>query len=194
MRLPWRKKVRFQENPNIKFEDIIIQEAFILNNRMYYQCATATEMAAGRGLTAMLIYDEFRQKCDKEYLDKHIRMTELYLKGENGIVTMNHLMGIRTINNNLKERLNIVAMPDHLYKLASVYFWDESESPYYYDYEYNKKKIAEWKANPEALSFFLTKPLKEFLPFSESDGLNAETYLKIADLVDQKTRAEIQAL
>lgn len=188
---PWH---RFKHNPFILTDELIVQEAFILNGKKYYQCATAMELAAGRGIQAMLIYDEFRQKCDKEYLDKHIRATELLLKGANGVVTMDHLMQIRTINNNLKERVDLVGMPDHVFKLASVYFWDESESPYYYDYEYNKRKIEEWKAFPDALSFFLTKPLKEYLPFLESDEMNAETYLKIADLIDKRTRAEVQAV
>lgn len=188
---PWHK---FRRNPYLVLDSVRVMEAFTLGGKLYYQCETATELAAGRGISAMIIYDEFRQKCDERYLDLHIRSTEVLLKGTAGVVTLDHLLRLKEINQNLKERLSMVAMPDYIYKLASVYFWDQSESPYSYDYEYNKKKIEEWKKLPDSLSFFLTQPLKEFLPFTESQEMNAEAYLKIADLIDQKTQIELQGI
>ena len=110
--------------------------------------------AAGRGLSAMIFYEEFRMKCDKEYLELHIKATEKLLAGEKGVVTLNHLLALKQITYNLNERINLIAMPDHVFKLASVYFWDDSESPYYYDFEYNKKKIEEWKKTRRLLVFF----------------------------------------
>lgn len=188
----WR---RFRKNPNINIDGkLIIQEAFVLNNKKYYQCATATDLAAGRGLNAMIFYEEFRMKCDKEYLELHVRATEKLLAGDKGVVTLNHLLALKQITGNLLERVNLVAMPDHVFKLASVYFWDESESPYFYDFEYNRKKIEEWKKTPEALSFFLSQPLKEFLPFSKSDAMSAPSYLEIAAQIGQVHQKKLEAL
>jgi len=173
----WRK---FKKNPFKVDDKLTILEAFKLNGKTYYQCATATDLAAGRGLTAMIVYEEFRMKCDKEYLQLFIRAMDKILSGESGKINLNYL---RDQVRALDERVNLCGMPDHIFKLASIYFWDESESPYYYDFEYNRQKIDEWKKTPEALSFFLSQPLKELIPFSESQDMSAENYLRIAEMI-----------
>ena len=186
----------FIKNGRTRLQDkITIEKSFKLNGKQYWTCASATELAAGRGLTAMIIYDEFRMRCSKEYLEIHIRATSELLAGRpDGKVTLDHLLTLKQINANLQERLNLVAMPDYVFKLCSVYYWDDSESPYYYDWEYNQKKIAEWKKTPEALAFFLTQPLKEFLPFTELPLSNALSFLDTADRIDQLTQGSLQEI
>lgn len=194
MTLPWWWPRRFRKNPYLISDALRIQDAFILQGVKYYQCATATDLPAGRAFASLFLYEEYRMKCDKEYLDKHISATEKLLAGKEGVVTMDHLLAIKNINFNLKERVNITGMSEHLYRLASVYFWDDYESPYYYDIEYNRKKILKWKKSGEAMSFFLTQPLKDLMPFLESDDMNAQTYLKIADQIDQMHQQKLQEI
>lgn len=185
----FKRKTRFKIDGRLT-----IEEAFTLKGKKYYCCATATDLAAGRGLSAMIIYDEFRMKCSKEYLELHIEATELLLKGKDGVIGLDHLLALKQINQNLKERINLVAMPEHVYKLASVYYWDESESPYMYDHVYNAKKIEEWKKDPEVLSFFLSGPLKEFLPFFESQGMSANSFLEIAEMEGTRQREKLHRI
>ena len=48
--------------------------------------------------------------------------------------------------------------------------------------------------DPQALSFFLSQPLKELLPFSKSENMSAENYLKIAEMIDLRQRTKLQAV
>ena len=179
---PFKKRI-------LRFKSLIVDEkykivpAFVLGGKQYYQFSNTMDMPAARGLSAMWIFDEFRMKCDKEYLELHIKATEKLLEGTNGIVTLKHLLTIKEINQNLQDRLNLAALPEHCYRLASVHFFDAEESIHIYDQKHNDKKIAEWKKNPDALSFFLTQPLKNYLPFSDLPNTNVETYLKVGEKI-----------
>ena len=84
---------------------------------------------------------------------------------------------INQLNQNLIERLNWVIETDNLYELASIVYFDATESPYNYNHDYNKKKIDLWKKHSTELkSFFLQKPLVNFLPFLEQSKENLQTY------------------
>jgi hypothetical protein len=161
-----------------------IVEAFTFKGKRYFCFDSAIGMSAGRGLNAMVFFKEFEMQCDKSYLQAHTKAMEKLLSDPKKI----NIGAIALINQNLKERVNLAVMPEHLYKLASVHFWTEDESPFVYDFELNKKKIEEWKKDPEVLSFFLTRPLKEYLPFSDTPSDSVETYLKVADQIDKMTR------
>lgn len=191
----WRK---FYKKKVLKFKSLLVEgkykivPAFIWDGIQYYCFEDVMNMPAGRGLSAMAIYQEFEMKCDKEYLELHIRAMDLLLAGKDGNINLQHLMAMKEINNNLRERINLAALPDHCFKLASVYFFDADENVMYYDSIHNEKKIAGWKQNPETLSFFLTQPLKNFLPFLNSANHNVETYLKVAEKVAAMGRKRIQ--
>jgi len=182
----------------LKFKQLRVDDkykiipAFNLGGVEYFQFDDAMNMPAGRGLSAMYIYDEFRMKADKEYLELHIRAFEKLLAGMSGKMTLDLVMQMKQINANLKERVNLVALPDYCYKLASVHFFDSTESIYQYDPAYNLQKIEAWKKNPEALDFFLTGPLKDFLPFSDTVKVDARIYLNVAEKIANKARLDLQ--
>lgn len=156
-------------------------EAFRYNGKVYYHFADSHKIPAGRALCALAIYEELRMRCTREYLEKHIRATEIILNGgEKGRIDLNKLA---LINANLKERLGLAPYPDHIYKLASVVFFDETESPFSYDFEYNLKKIEQWKQDSELLDFFLTKQFSDLMPSLRTSGLSAQTYFQIAEQV-----------
>lgn len=157
-------------------------EAFRHNGKTYYHFTDSFKMPAGRALCALAIYEELRMRCTREYLEKHIRATEIFLSAEKGRIDLGK---IALINANLKERLNLAPFPDHIYKLASVTFFDETESPFSYDFEYNKKKIEAWKRDPKLLDFFLTTQFADLMPSLNTSGLSAETYFTVAKMVEQ---------
>lgn len=157
-------------------------EAFRLNGKSYYHFADNHTVPAGRGLCALAIYEEFKMRCTEEYLQKHIRATEIILSAEKGKIDLGKLA---LINANLKERLSLAPMPDYIYRLASVIYFDQTENPYTYDFEYNRKKIEQWKKEPGVLDFFLTKPFKDLMPRLNTSGLDAQTYFMIAQQVEQ---------
>src|SRR5689334_9453918 len=102
-----------------------VVEAFKLEGVTYYMFEDQFNLPAGRGLCALTIYEEFNMRTTREYLEAHVRATEILLNS-NPI----KLTAIAQINQNLKERLNLALFPDHIYKLASVVFFDKTESYY----------------------------------------------------------------
>lgn len=164
-----------------------VVEAFRLEGVTYYMFEDQFNLPAGRGLCALTIYEEFNMRTTREYLEAHVRATELLLNS-NPI----KLTAIAQINQNLKERLNLALFPDHIYKLASVVFFDETESYYNYNYAYNAKKIEKWKAAGGTLDFFLRTPLKDLIPSLKLPEQNAEHYFQTAEAVDQLHQQDLQ--
>ena len=154
--------------------------AFEHGGHKYYQFENAFDMSTGRGLQALTIYEEFSMRCDRSYLEKHVKAIEILLNDPKAI----KIGKIAEIHANLRERIALAPFPDHIYKLASVMFFDESESPYSYDGAYNVKKIAAWRADPEMLPFLVTVPLKDLMPFTDTASENLKTYFKVSEAVN----------
>lgn len=125
-----------------------------------------------RGLQALDYYEEFNMRCTKEYLVRFTESCETILSNNKKI----DLIGLATLVKHLQERLTMIPTPDHILKLASVIFFDDSENPYNFDRAYNKKKIDLWKKDPEVLGFFLQTPLIELVPYLDSQKTNLATF------------------
>jgi len=176
-------KKLFRPKPKVlQFDKYRIVEAFELNGVKYFQFEDIFAMPTGRGMAAITIFAEFDMRCTKEYLLTHIQAVEKILNPENKRID---LVALSIIHNNLRERLQLMPFPDYIYKLASVCFFDETESPYNYNWEYNIKKIEKWKAAGGALDFFCTKPLKQLMPFSIQSGASVQDYFKQLETVEQ---------
>lgn len=169
-------------------EKFKVIEAFKLNGKIYFMYEDATKVPSGRGLCALTIYEEFNMRCTREYLQAHTRAMEILLSDPKKI----NIQAIAVINKNLGERLNMAIFPEHIYKLASVLFFDETESPYSYDYQYNNKKIEEWKATGGSLDFFMKTPLKDLIPALQLQGGNADTYFQVSEMIDNLHRTDLE--
>lgn len=167
-------------------------EAFRHNGRVYYHFTDSFKIPAGRAICTLAIYEELRMRCTREYLEKHIRATELILNPENKRI---NLTDLAQINNNLKERLNLAPFPDHMYRLASIMFFDDTENPYAYDFAYNnEKKIPSWKKDPAVLDFFLRTQFQDLMPFSGTSAIDASSFFKVADLIDKTHHSALQRI
>ena len=179
----------FLRKPRFKvFNNEMAVEAFRHNGKVYYHFQDSFKIPAGRTLCALAIYEELRMRCSREYLEKHVKATEIILSDPKKI----NIQTIALMNANLKERLNLVPFPDHIYKLASVTFFDDTENPASYDFSYNKKKIEEWKKDPDLLDFFLQTQFSDLIPFSNIQGANAQTYFQVAEQIDQIHQSNLQ--
>lgn len=167
-----------------------VVEAFKLEGTTYYMFDDSFKVPSGRGLCALTIYEEFEQRCTREYLKTHVRAVEVILSDPKKI----NINVLAVINRNLRERLDLAIFPDHVYKLASVIFFDDTESPYSYDFAYNRKKIEKWKASGGTLDFFMQTPLKDLIPSLKSAGPNAQTYFQVAEEVDKLHQADLQEI
>lgn len=165
-----------------------VVEAFKYGGQTYYMFDDQYKLPTGRGLCALTIYEEFSMRATREYLVAHCKAVEKILSDPKKI----NIQAIAIINKNLQERLDLALFPDHVYKLASVVFFDETESPYNYDYAYNAKKIEKWKASGGMLDFFLKTPLKDLIPSMKSLEGNADHYFQVAEQVDLLHQQDLQ--
>lgn len=165
-----------------------VVEAFELKGVKYFMFDDAFKVPTSRAMAALTIYEEFRMRVDKDYLEKHIRAMEIILSDPKKM----DISTIAVLNKNLKERLALAPMPDYIYRLASVIYFDASESPYSYDYAYNTKKIQKWREADGTLDFFMTKPLAGLMPFLDSADHNSKMYFQVAEKVNELHRKDLQ--
>ena len=178
--------------PYLIDEKYKVTPAFAIGGVDYWMYESSNEVPTGRFFAAMGVYTEMEMNADKEYLTAHCRAMEKILSDPKKIA----LTYIMQLNVNLKERLDLMPMPEYIYKLASVIFFDETESPYSYDYDYNKLKIERWKAAGGTLDFFSKTPLKELVPSLSMPSVDFQTYLNLTKLISETHQAllsEIQS-
>lgn len=186
----WLSKKKPEFKPYLLDEKYRIVKAFELKGKSYLMFDDPMAAPTGRSLCAITIYDEFDQRCNREYLKLHTRAMTKLLSDPKKI----NIEAIAILNRNLSERLDMAMFPDHVYKLASVIFFDENESPYNYDYKYNQQKIEEWKASEGTLDFFLKTPLRDLIPSLKLPEDNAEMFFQVASQMDQLYLNDLQEI
>ena len=157
-------------------EKHIIEWAFNVGGKDYYQFADVFSLPYERGLMAVAVYNEIDMRCSREYLMKHTEtITDLLKQQEIDIYKINAL------NEQMKQRLQLVTDVDLLYKIASVVFFDKNENPALYEQDYCQKKIAHWKEHRGVADFFLQKPLMELIPFLQNVEVDLDTFSVLMD-------------
>lgn len=192
IKIPWfsrfRGLFRAKLKPYLVDAKYKVIPAFSLGGTDYWMYDSALEVPTGRFFAAMGIYTEMEMNCNKEYLLAHCKAMEKLLSDPKKI----QLTYIMQLNVNLRERVELMPMPEYIYKLASVIFFDKSESLYSYDYEYNKLKIEKWKAAGGTLDFFSKTPLKELVPSLSMPSTDIQTYLTVTKMVAETHRQLLQ--
>lgn len=155
--------------------------AFSIGGTDYFMFDSSNEIPTGRFFAAMAIYAEMEMNCNKEYLEAHCKAMKKILSDPKRI----SIQYIAQLNINLEERLELMPMPDFIYKLASVVFFDKTESLYSYDHDYNSKKIDKWKVAGGTLDFFSKTPLAELVPLLKMPERDTQTYLTVTSLIKE---------
>lgn len=155
-----------------------IKVAFVSNGTTYYMFEDIFSMPCQRALEATTFYEEMKSRISSEYLGEYIdAMTNALSIPE---INLNRIV---LLVNTLKERNDLIVDSDIVFKLASVMYFDKNESPYKFDMKYNHLKIKRWKANNDVAAFFLSTPIKSFLPFTNILEKDLRTYLKTAEAI-----------
>lgn len=158
-----------------------VEPAFELQGVKYFQFSNQDEVPTGRQFAALAIYNEMDMRCDRQFLLDFTAAMDVILNDPKKI----NIGIIAQLNYNLKDRLGLMVAPDFIFKLASVVFFDESESPYSYDYDYNQTKIKKWKADGDTLDFFLQTPLINLVPFLKSQENVSSIFSQMAEKVGE---------
>lgn len=179
---PWKKKEKPKFVPYLEQGKFRIVEAFDHGGVKYLMFENTDEVPTARLLAANGVYMEMEMRADKEYLEQHCKAVDKILNENKKGINVTYLA---QLNINLRERLSLMPLPDFVYKLASVIFFDESESKYSYDWAYNQKKIARWKEDPEMLDFFLSRLASELIPSLKPAAGSSNMYFQVAEKIDK---------
>jgi hypothetical protein len=173
-------------------EGHVVVPAFMDRGVQYYEIKDVFNSFANRGLMALQVYEEWDMRLKKEDLLDFILAFEKVLNTPKELNVMN-LVKIVTM---LKERVAFpIATQDIYYKFASVRYFDENESPYAYDPDYNKIKIARWKeASSEVDDFFILQRLGDMLPLPKLSKEDLPNYLAMVQKVSDYQLQIIQQL
>jgi len=178
-------------NPKTFFPDAkhIITYAFTIGERHYFRFDDPLSTGYDRALKCLVYYKEMDMNCDRDFLKAHTQAIDTIFTRES--LTINDLMEIKTLNNQLKQRLELPKEPDLMFKLASVVFFDQHENPQVYEFKYGEKKIAFWKKNTSLTDFFLSLPLRTLIPYLEYAGGNLLAY---SEMIEKVTKEQLDNL
>lgn len=181
-------KKLFNRKPKFLLQnDQIIKEAFTCGGITYYQYDDLFNQPYERALTALDFYEEFRMRTSFDFIKLHTQAVKDIMSNPKAI----DMGKIALLNNQLEERLNWIVSPDLLYKLASVVFFDKTESPYIYDHKYCQQKIKHWKKHSEMNAFFLQTPIIRLVPYLKDSGLDFQTYSVVVEKLTETHLANI---
>jgi len=167
----------------------IIEWVFNVGGTDYYQFADVFNMSFERGLTAIAIYNELDMRCSRNYLLKHVEAVNSILKQPEI-----DIFKINALNEQMRQRLQLVTDVELLYRLASVVFFDKKENPNLYEQEYCEKKIAHWKAHKGVADFFLQQPIAELIPFLQNVGIDLDGYTKLNEELNKLHLEKLHSL
>lgn len=146
----------------------------------YYEFEDANNLSVGRAFAAANFYKELSMSVTHDFLVAHTTAVDKILRHTKSI----DVFEVAKLNAQLKERHEMIIDSLTPYKVASVIYFDESEDPYSFDYNYAFKKIERFKK--QGASFFLQTPAKKLLPSLEWSQETLQNFLMIAQEIDKK--------
>lgn len=156
--------------------------AFEFEGETYYMHKDPLNVNAGRGLMSMVFYEELLQRCTVDYLRDYCNAVRGIFSDPKKI----DILQLAKLTTHLEERVNfLAAVPEHVYKLASVVFFTKHESPIYYDQKTGAEKIAKWQATEGMYDFFLQTPLRDLVPSLVLPEANSPSYLAVQAKINE---------
>lgn len=179
-------EIKKDVNPKTFWPDSkhIISYAFTIGDRHYFCFDDPLNIPYERGLQTLVYYKELGMNCDRDFLKAHAQAFDNALTKQQ--ITLDTLIELKQLNNQLKQRLDLPKEPELMYKLASVVYFDQHENPMVYEFGYGEKKIKSWKKNVSIREFFFQKPLIELIPYLQYAGENLETFSQLVESANKK--------
>jgi hypothetical protein len=167
----------------------IIVYAFTIGDKHYFRFDDIINIPYQRGLQTLVYYKEMDMNCDRDFLKAHCQAIEDLFKKEQ--LNIDTLLDIRNLGRQLSARLELPKEPDLMYKFASVVYFDQTENPANYEFKYGEGKIRFWKKNLSLQSFFLSKPLRELIPYLRHAGENLQQF---SLLIENETKNQWETI
>lgn len=161
-----------------------VQFAFTCKGKDYYTFTDEANIPVGRWLGISLQNLIHRSRIDPEYINVvHeaicTNLDDLHKKAISGDDFSKNLNEIKMIMADVKVRSDQVFNIEYALREASILFFTEDEDLYSYDLELNQAKMLEF-AQSGLSSFFLQKPLRKLIPYTQISQEDLKIILQAA--------------
>lgn len=167
----------------------IVEYAFTLQCIDYFQFGDFSNMSSDRGFNCIAFFEELRSGCTSDYIQAFSQALDDIVNNNKGI----KITDIVKLNQQLKERKELIVIPEIAYKLCSVVFFDSTENPNRFDYKKALQKAELFKQEKMA-DFFLTQPISKLLPRLHSSANDLQEYLEMATRINKKHIQDISTM
>ncbi len=171
----WNRITSYFEKPP-KLTDPTTKE-FSINGVNYYKYKDISKVKCQRALTTNDFYNELSMGADRDFLILHSDTVDKVLNSKNI-----DIYKIKTLNMQLKERLEMIYETDIIYKVASVVFFTKDEDPYYYDDILGQEKVALFKQqdkNDKKMGFFFGTLFSSLIGSPDISETDLVTYMEV---------------
>lgn len=176
-----KKKDWFKTHPEVRIVPAFTLEATEeYPETTYYEFEDANNLSAGRAFAATNFYKELSMSVTHEFLVAHTTAVDKLLRNPKSI----DIFEVAKLNMQLKERHEMIIDAVTPYKVSAVIYFDETEDPWSFDYNYAFKKIERWKTLKS--DFFLSTPAQNLIPSTLLSNESLENYLRIATQIDKE--------
>lgn len=151
------------------------ESVFTIADVEYFRFTEMDNLPPRRALSVLSIYEEFKMHCSVDFLRQHTEKVKEILENPKSV----KIIEIHKLNSQLRERLDFIFEPDLVYKLASVLYFDQNESPYTYDWKYNEQKIKFWKETEGVEDFFSREPISKLIPSLKGSQFDFQMYTQV---------------
>ncbi len=167
----FKRKEKFVPYPNkTDLGNIVV--AFNCGGKTYYTFEDESKMPVTRWFEVLDLLEMLDNRMSRERLQAHCEyISDMLNKGAINKVVL--------ANEAIKENLLKCVSPAVILRLASIMYFDSTESLYATDPAYNEKKIAYW-VKAGGVDFFLQLPIRKYLPSNLQSEADLEVYLKLA--------------
>jgi hypothetical protein len=158
-----------------------VELAFTAGGRDYYRFREEVNIPAGRYTYVDAFLREHEMRMSPEVMKGYIGAIREEISGKKGEI---NLHTVAVILYKMETRADLAFSPETIKRLASVMYFDKTESLKSYDVEYGKKKIAIWEKRG-CLDFFFSKPMGELLGLQNTSPESLQNYLNQATQILQ---------
>jgi hypothetical protein len=180
-----KKRLKRVEYPdfNMNHPDLrdVVEYAFTCGNVDYYQFKQDVEIPAGRYTWIDAYMREHEMRMSLDVLRGYIGAIREQISGEMGQI---NLSNVSVLLYKMETRTNLAFSPETIKRLASVIYFDISESLKSYDLDYGNLKIKQWEQH-KFIDFFLCRPLKELLGLHDTSLESLQNYITLSQQILQ---------
>lgn len=164
-----------------------VEFAFECKGKKYYRMAHEFRLPAGRYKFLDAYLREHEMRMTLPMLETYLDKIEAILNGKAGTIK---LSDIAVTVHNMRTHTKLAFLPETIYRLSSVTYFDDSEDLRDYDKTHGEKKIKDWLADGK-LAFFLTRPIVELLNLEGISLERLQTYINQQEEIIKDLTSEV---